>query len=466
MLSHEIYDLIEAIAATSSKLEKESLLRAHGADEDLRAVLVHALDNTISFGMKKIPERDGAASRDEAFDAQTWDLLQRLRSRALTGHAARDTVQAEVNRLDAKSAELLRRIIRQDLRAGFSSSTANKAIKGLIKEFPYMRCSLPAKSNIKTFDWARGVFSQIKADGMFVNVTYRASDDAEVSLRTRQGNELPLNELGALVEDIAALLVPDHGYQGELVVYEDGVLLPRKVGNGVLNSVLKGGRLAPNQRVVFEVWDRVPLSALVPDSEHDEEYGSRHAHLSAMLEGFEETGVRLIETRIVHSFAEAVEHCRDALRRGLEGTIIKSITATWKDGTSKDQVKLKIEAPCDLEIVTVLAGEAGRRNEHRPGSLRCATVDRRLVVDITIKDEKMRAAVEADPDSFVGGIIEVLFNDIMEPGKSNDLHSLYLPRFKNAFARVDKDTADTLERVYEQFEEAKNLEWVLAEQQN
>ena len=45
--------------------------------------------------------------------------------------------------LSKESAELFWRIITKDLRAGFEASTTNKAIKGLIPTFPYMRCSLP-----------------------------------------------------------------------------------------------------------------------------------------------------------------------------------------------------------------------------------------------------------------------------------------------------------------------------------
>jgi DNA ligase-1 len=374
-------------------------------------------------------------------------------------------VQAELDRLDVRSAELLGRILRRDLRAGFSSSTVNKAIKGLIKEYPYQRCSLPAKSNLKEFDWARGAYSQLKADGTFVNVSVDEKSDVKVALRTRQGNDLPLAELTNLVEAIDFLLEPGYGYQGELVVFEDGKLMPRKAGNGVLNSVLRGGKLEPNQKVVFEVWDRIPLDKLQPDGEHREPYEERYQHLVRMLE---DTGgaaqVRLIETRIVHSFEEAVAHCREVVSQGLEGTIVKSAGAFWRDGTSKDQVKLKIEAVCDLRIRGILPGDEGKKNAGRAGRLRLSTEDDRLVVDVTVKNEAMRDALDARPQDFLGGIVEVLFNDIMEPGASNPLHCLYLPRLKNDFVRADKDIADSLERVYEQFEEAKKLEGVLQAQ--
>lgn len=465
MHSSAIFDLLECIAATSSKLEKEALLRRHGAEESLRAVLLHALSPTVSFGMKAVPARSHADPAGEGFDESTWNLLRGMRQRTLTGHAARDAVQLQIDRLDAKSAELLWRILRRDLRAGFSASTVNKAIKGLIKEYPYQRCSLPADSNLKKFDWTRGAFSQIKADGMFANVTVDGQAEVAVALRTRQGNELPTRELSDLVDAIEFLLDPGYGYHGELVVFQDGRLMPRKAGNGVLNRVLQGGKLEPNQQVVFQVWDRIPLGKLQPDGEHREPYVQRYAHLVDMLE---EAGgaaqVRLIDTRVVHSFEEAVAHCREIVALGLEGTILKAAGAFWRDGTSKDQVKLKIEAVCDLRIMEILPGDEGKKNAGRAGRLRCASEDERLVVDVTVKNEAMRDALDERPQAFIGGIVEVVFNDIMDPGPSNPLHCLYLPRLKNGFVRLDKLEADDLARVYAQFEAAKQLEGVLRAQ--
>lgn len=43
------------------------------------------------------------------------------------------------------------------------------------------------------------------------------------------------------------MLIKDVQYHGELLVERDGVVLPRKVGNGILNSVTKGGSFAENE---------------------------------------------------------------------------------------------------------------------------------------------------------------------------------------------------------------------------
>jgi len=108
----------------------------------------------------------------------------------------------------------------------------------------------------------------------------------------------------------------------------------------------------------------------------------------------------------------------------------------------------------DLECREIIPGKAGTKNEGRPGSLRCATRCDGLVVDVTIKNEKMRDEVEASPQSFVGKVFAVRANDVMKPSESNDLHSLYLPRLVEASYRHDKFIADSLQEVLDQFANA------------
>ena len=72
----------------------------------------------------------------------------------------------------------------------------------------------------------------------------------------------------------------------------------------------------------------------------------------------------------------------------------------------------------------------------------------------------MRCALDADPQSWIGRIVPVLFNEVMRPGPHNSLHSLFLPRLEEAGWRPDKSVADDLDRVLEQFEAAKAMQAV------
>lgn len=445
MDSREILAAINEIAATSSKNEKEALVKKHVADADFCRVLEYAYNPFKTYGIRKMPigkAHDGY----KMFDVATWALLDDLISRKLTGNAAQECIAAEIDALDEDSAELLRRIIRKDLRAGFSESTCNKAKKGLIPDFPYMRCSLPKDAKLSEFDWKLGVISQEKADGMFANIN--VEEGGFVAITSRQGSPFPIEAFADLAAELADRIPTGVQLHGELLVERDGEgILAREIGNGILNSVASGGSFGANERPIYKVWDMIPLSAVVTKGKHEQPYIKRLARIIAALKAKPGSFVRLIETKVFHSLADAYRHAAQLMRAGKEGTVIKNPHAIWKDGTSKEQVKLKLEFNVDLKVVAIVPGREGTKNEGRAGSLTCETSDGLLRVDVTVKNEAMRDKVDADPSDWIGRVIEVTANDIMEPSDSNPLHSLFLPRMVEAAYRTDKTEADSLERV-------------------
>jgi len=466
--SVEIFILIERIARTSAKSGKIALLAEHAGDESLKRVLEAALSPLKTYGIAQRPVPAEPDREGGRFEPATWELLGQLERRELTGNAARQALAGEMTRLDGSSAELLWRIVAKDLRAGFSASTTGKVFPGLLPEYPYMRCSLPKGSNLAKFDWARGVFSQKKANGLFANVNLL--DSGAVTIVSRSGSEFPVEAFAELAAFVAERFERGFQHHGEMLVVENGRILAREIGNGILNGVLHGGQFGPGQAPLYEVWDRIPLSAVVRKGSYVAPYRERLDALDRMLgeatldEQLREEGardpVRLIDTRICNSLKDAYAHYAELVAAGEEGTILKCRDLIWRDGTSKDAVKLKVEASCDLKIVGIVPGRAGTRTEGRAGSLACESECGKLRVDVTVKNETMRDAIDADPESWIGRIVPVLFNEVMRPGPNNPLHSLFLPRLEEVGVREDKSVADDLERVLEQFEAAKSLEGV------
>lgn len=258
--------------------------------------------------IKSLPLRGGSGA--ELFGDEHWALIERLRTRELTGHAARGEIRRALGALDAGSAALLGRILRKDLRAGISDTTVNKVFAGLIPEFPYMRCSLPKDVKLAEWPWARGVHSQIKADGTFANVS--VEQDGQIFVTSRQGSEYPLESFGALADHLAAALAPGFQYHGELLVQrlqgDSWEMLPREDGNGLLTSILKGGVLPAGHRIIYQAWDTVPLSVVQPKGRYAVAYDDRFARL-------------------------------------------KRPDAIWRDGDSKEQWKLKLEVVVELRVM-------------------------------------------------------------------------------------------------------------------
>ena len=443
-----VLELIEQIANTPGKNDKIALLKAHGGEDLLRDVLAATYDPLVSYGVRAFPTRV-AGSGGVTMQPEHWDIIKRLAARTLTGGAMQAALQNAVDQLTEYSAEVFKRIILKDMRAGFSEETCNKVWPKLLADFPYMRCCLPKDSKIDEWIDKEGGISQEKADGMFINANHE--ETGLVSIYSRNGSMFPMEKFAGLEQAIRATLTAGTQTHGELLVFRmtgdpdvPGRVLERQEGNGMLNSVLQGGDFELGCYPVFMVWDQIPLSAVVPKGKYDVPYKERFVGLVKQVRAGTAGHITVIPSRVVKSKKEAYEHAGELMLQDKEGTVLKRMSATWKDGTSKEQVKLKLEFEVDLEITAILPGEDNTKNEGRPGRLACASSDNLLQVNVAVKNEAMRAALEAAPHDWIGQIMPVTANLIMKPSDSNQLHSLFLPRFSQDTYRTDKTAADSL----------------------
>lgn len=447
-----VNNILMQLASDNGRKFKEELLLSHKDNDMLKRTVQLALDPTVNFYIRKIPSYTPVTpvwSLGEAFVQ-----LNALSNRVVTGNAAIEHLANILSHLDENDAEVVKKIIAKDLRCGVQESTANKVWKGLIPEFPYMRCALPKHAKMDKFSWKDGVFSQLKADGMFANVS--RYNDGSVSLLSRSGSEFPIEQFGQLAKQVSCTFDPNTQMHGEMLVKRDGKILPREIGNGILNSVLKGGSFKDNEVPMLLVWDQIPLNFAVPGGMCKTPYFERYNGLKQQIDGEKPTLIEMIETRIVHSMEDAHEHYAEMLAKGYEGTIIKNRTAVWKDTTSKEQVKYKLDIDVDLEIVGFTEGNG--KNAELFGSITCKSAEGNLVVNVSgFKDKKQsgvmtRAEIWEQRNELIGTIITVKSNNMMPPTKSNDKWSLFLPRAVEF--RSDKKQADSLAKIKEQFENA------------
>lgn len=449
MNTKEVFELIEQVASISSKTEKERLVKQGMEHELFRKIMRAAYDPFINYGLADIPKPVGigAGSLD---GATAWAIIEQLASRKITGNDARTIVdQLLTEKLDEPSAHLFWRIIKKDMRAGFGENTLNKALKGFVATFPYMRCTLPKDADMESWDWSQGVISQEKADGMFANVSH--DDVGSIWISTRQGSPFPLHEMGGdFLHALEQALPRGTQTHGELLVYRNDKLLPREEGNGVLNSILSGGSLAEIEEIRFFAWDQVPLSAVQPKAKLQVRYRARLMGMLGHMKGKGGRWVQPVATRIVRTNAEAMEHYRELLAEGKEGTIVSNPDGIWKDGTSKDKVKFKLEVPVELRVIGFNEGTG--KNEGALGSFICQSECGKLKVDVSGRGDAMRAEVWANRDSWLDAVITAKANSIMPPKKEGDLHSLFLPIFIER--RNDKSVANTLSEIEKEFANA------------
>ena len=430
MYPREIYDVIEAIAGTSSKTEKENLIRENINDSDFLYVINAALDPFVTYGIANIPLYSEETGR-RSFNEKTKDLLDSLATRKLTGNAARDAVREELESLEWKSARLLTRILTKDLRAGFSASTVNKVRPGTIATFECMLAHPYKDNKSKTFP----VAVEPKIDGVRV-LTFVNLDTNEVRFLSRSGREF--NTFDHLKPHAIHIieLVRMHYMMNENTNYADLFMtavidaeVVTSTFNDTVSQVRKKDVQAADARLC--VFDILPGITFVNDSKKGCKIAGKYIERRELIEtvsGFlpKEAPVMILESRIVNS-EEAVYALYEFYQeQGLEGAIVKDLDALYQRRRSHSWGKIKAEETVDLRVIDTFKGTG--KYAGKIGGVIVEYSGVRVRVGSGLDD----ALRECDPEMFIGRLIEIEYHEVTPDG------SLRHPRFVRF--RDDKDT--------------------------
>ncbi len=442
--------IIKQLESTASRLEKEAILEANRNDADLKEFFRLCLEPKVNFFIKKIPQYKMVG---ETLSLSTaMDILSKLSDRTYTGHKGILYLTSIFEMLPERDAKMLERIINKNPGCGVSVSTVNKIWPNLVTDVPYMRASLIKSSNYSKIDWSKGVYSQTKEDGMFASVN--VSENGLVSISSRNGTPFPMDQFQGIANLAVYCGMHNQQMHGEILVKKDDKFLPREKSNGILNSVLHGEAIPEGHRAVYVVWDAIPIDKAVAKGKYRVPYSERFSMLQYKFQSMDDSIV-LVDTAIVYSPEEAMMHYQEKLNAGLEGTVIKTHDMIWEDTTSKNMIKVKMEVSCELEIIGFNDAADTSKNKHLFGSMLLASSDRLLEVSATGFTDKERKEINDNKDFLIGKIVQVCSNNIMKPSKQGGKYSLFLPRYQGM--REDKNQADSLQRIIDQFESAVKI---------
>jgi ATP-dependent DNA ligase len=359
-------------------------------------------------------------------------LVTMLASRKVTGNAAIEHLQYVLENVTAENAKVLERVIQKDPDCGASDSTVNKVWPGLIRSYPVMLCSAYDQKIVDRLHWQKGVYVQLKSDGMRCNIVV---DKDNVTVYTRNGREVETHGVFDHLKKLNKRVVID----GELLVRDkNGKFLDRKTGNGICNKALKGTVTKAEAEAFFlSAWDLIPLddfrAGLCTDT-----YKIRFTYLLGVvgdIEEYQHFNVGIIESNVVHSLEEAQAIFESYLAKGEEGAILKDKTANWEDKRSKQLVKLKAELDADLKVIDVKAGTG--KYEGQIGALICTDSSGKLNVSVGsgLSDEQRKTLVA---NELIGKIVTVTYNAKIQA--KDGTWSLFLPRLVEI--REDKNDAN------------------------
>lgn len=443
-----VYQILKELDLENGSNYKTNVLKKYSDHLTLKKVLEMTYDHVrFNFGVGKttLGKIDvGGLERNEPTGLSVEEALQILEeefcSGRVTGNNAISRLQEVMRDLSQEDRYVVSRVIERDLKVNIGKTQINKIHKGLITKPVYMRCEVYGKKTSKNISFPALV--QLKADG-----TYRefAVNDGKVVSRSRSGEEY---DYPVLAEEMKEF--PDGIYFGEITVR--GVR-DRSESNGLVNS-----DNPPHDDIVLEVWDVVSQEEYERAGRKDKKdpctvpYSRRWETLKEIVRG--SPHVTLIPHEEVRTLKEALEKTSEWMAQGYEGSVLKELSGTFKDGDSKHQLKLKLEISAEMRCTGFLPGTPGTKREGKVGSIIFENDEGTIKGRSSGFNDKEMDYFTENQESLVGLVFEVKFNDLSK-GRNNDYYALSHPRFVKF--RDDKDETDTLEKVFKLREMALEL---------
>lgn len=433
-ITHNIHEIILELNESNSSNYKMDVLRKHKDNILLQNILKMTYDSvafTYGISLKNI-------SYKEEYPTNTLhgaiSLLYDLSNRKFTGNAARDKLQDMLSSLHLEDAIFVKQIINRDLRINIGKTQINKVFTGLITKPTYMRCGVYNEKTSASINFP--AILQLKADG-----TYREFhvQNNYVTSRSRSGESYEYPVLFHIMS-----YYPDGVYVGELTVQG---IADRAEGNGLINS-----DEPPHNNIILELWDYITLDEYELAAKKDRKnpcvnaYDVRFNALRAIVSANEGDNVKLIPTNIVDTLQEALQKTSEYMSDGFEGAILKDTKGVFRDGTSKYQLKLKIEIDAEFRITGFQDGRKDTKREGKIGSIIFENDEGTIKGKCSGFTDKELDFFTANQDELLNKIITVQFNDLSK-ARGNDYYALSHPRFIEI--RNDKDETDTLSKVLE-----------------
>jgi ATP-dependent DNA ligase len=463
----EVLKKLDILKKTSKSTDKKTLLKEYLEDTSFAKVVKFALDQSLHFKIKELPQPSEEAKN--AKGSTVFTLLDKFAKQRGVTNKEKQQLSDIVYFFDEwEGWEVVKRIVNKDLKCGIGAKTINNVVPDFLTIYPYMRYR--SEKHLDTcIKYPARVEEKIDSD--FINIFVR---EDEVEFRTRNGNELvPLKE--ALYADLFDLkddlnMKEDVVFHGEMIGVdpETNKVLPRQVSSGIISKILQETASEEDHECIdFVLWDVLPEYHFFK-GKYNKGLKERTERLFSLIEDYnykyEDFTLKIPKYREVDSKEEAIEFAQEIMSAGGEGAVVKNLDGIWKDSSSgtKDGVKIKAEKDCDLRVIGFEYGKKGSKYEGCLGKIICASEDEKLEVSVGsgfsdaqrgyagVNDEGVsiyeESVVEALEDEWVGSIVEVKYNAVIE-SETKDKKSLFLPRF--IAKRADKDVADTLKKIEE-----------------
>ena len=427
-------EILEALRNTTSTKEKANILTQFKFDADLEKILKYTYDKVdFTYGVTSRTVLD-FDSKDYC-ELDMFAVLDALNARKVTGHKALALASSFANSAENGIKDLFLMILDRDLKIGVNAKTLNKVFKGIVPAPHYCRCAVMDEKSLKKFQFP--AYIQLKCDGSYREACVL---DGVVSFKTRSGEPYENPVLAEVMKDF-----PNGYYTGEFTLGDAENAADRATGNGNLNSD------HPDfDNIHFTVWDYLTEEEYTLKVQTN--YTERFEKLNEIVKG--QKLVHVVPTKEVNNIQEALKEVSVWMEKGLEGGVLKSKAMKFKNGTSKEQLKIKLKVDVEVRCVGFLEGTKGTKYEGQNKVILFKNDEGTIQGQCSGMTDAEVLEVTRNPEKYIGKVLSVQFNDLTK-AEGNDFYALSHPRFVEW--RNDKNETDTLEKAFKLRDMARSL---------
>ena len=427
-------EILEALRNTTSTKEKANILTQFKFDADLEKILKYAYDKVdFTYGVTSRTVLD-FDSKDYC-ELDMFAVLDALNARKVTGHKALALASSFANSAENGIKDLFLMILDRDLKIGVNAKTLNKVFKDIVPKPNYCRCDVLSEKSLKKFQFP--AYIQLKCDGSYREACVL---DGVVSFKTRSGEPYENPVLAEVMKDF-----PNGYYTGEFTLGDAENAADRATGNGNLNSD------HPDfENIHFTVWDYLTEDEYALKVQTN--YTERFEKLNEIVKG--QKLVHVVPTKEVNNIQEALKEVSVWMEKGLEGGVLKSKAMKFKNGTSKEQLKIKLKVDVEVRCVGFLEGTKGTKYEGQNKVILFKNDEGTIQGQCSGMTDAEVLEVTRNPEKYIGKVLSVQFNDLTK-AEGNDFYALSHPRFVEF--RDDKNETDSLEKAFKLRDMARSL---------
>lgn len=436
--------IINRLSRTTKRTEKEQILmdafmKGH-REFFIGAQLCY--DILTTFGVQKV----GEITDEDDGDAGTLsfsdflDLANKLRTRKLTGYAARDAILDAADKCHIPTWNVFyRRVLLKDLKAGIDVKTINKVLQKLAptqddaKKYiiPVFSCQL-AHDGMKP-EYQKKLSGpkmlDLKLDGVRL-LTILDKEEGTITQYTRNG------KINTNFSDIRESLI------GIMNMLPGSVVLDGEVISSSFQDLMKQINRKDNidtSSSKLAIFDIIPLSAFKEgicktsqEQRHEiisnlETTGLLREHTKGLVYVIPKKYVNLSTDEGKESFQE---FNKMAIEQGYEGIMVKDPNAPYE--LKRSFAWLKIKPFIDVSLAVVGVEEGTGKYEGMLGAFICEGDDDGKNIKVNcgsgFSDED-RKDIWKNRDRMIGMIVEIRA-DALSLEEGSDVWSLRFPRFK------------------------------------